>query len=281
MIANPTPRSAWIILILALTAVARPLEAQTARGLSIPAPASAEALVRQGDSEHTALRPLEALATFRRVLGSSPDNYDALWRAAREAVNLGMLAADGSDRKRWYEEAETYARQARAANPDDARGAEWLAIALGRRALDEGPRTKVRLAVEIHSVAMDALALDSLDAGAHHVLGEWHAQIRRLSGVERWMARKLLGGGVFEGANWEDAERELKRSIELDPTGLVHYLDLARVYLDLDRPEEARALLRQVLERPAVEPVDPLHKQEAQELLRAEFGVGGGNGSGG
>jgi tetratricopeptide (TPR) repeat protein len=225
-------------------------------------------LVYEADAAHAAFRPGDALEDLEEALRIMPDDYEALWRAAREAVNLGMLDPSGDEAGRWFESAEGYARRAREANPRGPEGGEWLAIALGRRALEVGPRSRVRLAVEIREVALETLALDSTNAGAHHVLGEWNAQIRRLSGIERWMARKFMGGGVFDQASWADAEEHLLEAIRYDPAGLVHYVDLAKVYLDAGREDDARQALRQVLERPAVEPVDPLHKQEAQELLR-------------
>jgi hypothetical protein len=57
--------------------------------------------------------------------------------------------------------------------------------------------------------------------------------------------------------------------VELDPHGLIHHLALAHVLLDRDRADEARTHLEAVLARPAREPTDALHKQEAQDLLRA------------
>ena len=227
-------------------------------------------LVYEADAAHTALRPGDALEDLEEALRIMPDDYEALWRAAREAVNLGMLEPSGEEAKRRYESAEGYARRAREANPRGPKGGEWLAIALGRRALEVGPRSRVRLAVEIREVALETLALDSTNAGAHHVLGEWNAQIRRLSGIERWMARKFMGGGVFDQASWDDAEEHLLKAIRYDPGGIVHYLALAKVYLDVGREEDAGQALGEVLERPALEPVDPLHKQEAQDLLRRE-----------
>lgn len=255
-----------ILLLWLLLAFPPRTGAQVAR--SLPAARTSEALLHAGDEAHTALRPARALEAYRRILDTDPLHFEALWRAAREAVNLGMLASDEGERKALFSAAEGYARRAREANPDDARGAEWLAISLGRLALAEGPRGRVRFAVEIREVAMEALALDSANAGAHHVLGEWHAEVRRLSGVERWLARKLLGAGVFEEASWEAAEMHLSRAVALEPAGLIHHLGLARTYLDTGRQELAREQLREVLERPAAEPVDPLHKQEAQSLLR-------------
>jgi tetratricopeptide (TPR) repeat protein len=269
-------RRITVLLGLALWSLPSLGSPQTPRGIPARQPA-AGGLLDQGDLAHTALRPGEALEDYLRILSSEPTRYDALWRAAREAVNLGMLATEGEERKSRYAEAEDFARRARAANASGVEGAEWLAIALGRQALDGGPRARVKLAVEVREAALAALALDSANAGAHHVLGVWHAEVRRLSGLERWLARRLLGGAIFEDASWEAAERHLLESVALDPGGLIHHLDLARLYLDMGRTEEARLQLKETLERPAIEPVDPLHKQEAQELLRT-LGRGGDSG---
>ncbi|MEJ2204729.1 MAG: hypothetical protein P8170_11515 [Gemmatimonadota bacterium] len=226
-----------------------------------------EILLRDADAAHRGFRPLDALARLDSLLMQYPDSYGALWRAAREAVNLGMLAKEEENRKAWEEAAVAYARRARATEPDGAEGLSWLAIALGRQALDEGPQAKVRLAVEIRETALAALRVDSLNAAAHHVMGEWNAEICRISGVERWLARNLLGGGVFSQASWGAALYHLQRSVELNPAGLIHHLDLARTYLDIGREQDARRVLLGVLDRPAIEPVDPLHKRSAALLL--------------
>lgn len=257
-------RSLTLSLLLLLATVPGPAGAQAPRAAPSPGPAS---LTRAGDEAHAMLKPGEALEAYARALAGEPGRYDLLWKAAREAVNLGMLAKDGDGRKGLYARAVEYARGARAADPAGVEGAAWLAIALGREALEHGPRTRVRYAVEIREVGLEALAMDSTNAAAHHVMGEWNAEIRRLSGVERWMARKLLGGGVMGEASWEAAVEHLQHAVALEPSGLIHHLALARAYLDTDRPEEARAELREVLERPAVEPTDPLQKQAAQRLL--------------
>jgi tetratricopeptide (TPR) repeat protein len=226
-----------------------------------------DAVLREADAAHGAFRPLDALVRLDSLLARHPDSYAALWRAAREAVNLEMLAEEEEERKAWAETAVSHARSARAVDPDGAEGASWLAIALGRQALGEGPQGRVRLAVEIREVALDALRVDSLSAAAHHVLGEWNAEIRRISGLERWLARNLLGGGVFSEASWEAALRHLERAVELNPAGLIHHLGLARAYLDVGRDDDARKVLRDLLDRPSIEPVDPLHKQSAVSLL--------------
>ena len=42
-----------------------------------------------------------------------------------------------------------------------------------------------------------------------HVMGMWNAEVMRLNGMSRFMAKNFLGGRVFESANWNDAQRYL------------------------------------------------------------------------
>ena len=239
--------------------------AQTAHGLGSPPVAAA---IREGDDLHARHRPREALDVFQRVLATDSTDYDALWRAAREAVSLGMLTGDEEARRAFYGEAEGFARRAVETREEALEGHHWLSVALGRRAGDEGPRTKIDLARRIREEALFVLEKDSLHAGAHHVLGEWNAEVMRLNGLTRFVARKLLGADTFDEASWEAAAAHLGRSVELEPRVLIHRLAFARVLLDRGRREEARQHLREVLERPALDPVDPVVKQAAQELLR-------------
>lgn len=259
---RPRGTRLWACLVLAV-ATALPSAPTT-----VAAQGPDDDAIARGDDLHRRLRPLEALESYQTVLRRDSAHVGALWRAAREAVNLGMLTGDAGARREWFEAAETYGRRAATADSTSTEAWTWFAIAMGRRALGEGPRAKVRLSTEIRDAALRALALDSTAAAAHHVLGEWHAEIRRLGGLTRFAARTLLGADTFDEASWDDAERHLRRAVELEPEGLIHRLALARLLIDRDRPGEARAELQQVLDRPAVEPTDARHKQEAQDLLR-------------
>lgn len=226
------------------------------------------ALMEQGELLHDQLLPLDALDRFEAVVARDSLHYEARWKAAREAVNAGMLAEDDEREKEWYVRAEGHARTALDAGGDGVEAHHWLSVALGRRALREGVRTRVRLAEEVRDHATAVLAADSLHPGAHHVLGQWHAEVRRLSGFERWVARKLLGGDSMDEASWDEARDHLRRAVELAPGTIIHRLELARVHLDLGEDDVARRHLEQILTLPAAEPTDPLHKQEAQDLLR-------------
>lgn len=247
--------------LLAVSSVVAQTPESGAPGDSLPV----ETLLASGDRAHGQLRASEALEFYETALARDSTRYEALWKAAREAVNVGMLSDDDPDDS--YRKAAEYARAALDSEPEGVDARHWLSVALGRLALEEGVRTRVRLAGRIRELARSVLANDSLHAGAHHVLGQWHAEVRRLSGFERWFARKLLGGEDFDEASWEEARRHLERAVDLAPGMLIHRIELARIYLDIDRDGLARAQLEEVLVRPSVEPTDPLHKRQAREML--------------
>lgn len=251
-----------------LLAAAHAALAAPGRGPVPPLPSPMADLIARGDALHEQFRPREALELFEEALARDPALYDALWRAARETVALGMLSASDDDARRWYGRGESFGRRAVEAGPGRTEGHLWLTIALGRRALQEGPRTRVRLAEEIRAGALQILELDPENAGGHHVLGQWNAEVMRMAGLTRWAARQLLGGRSFDQASWEAAVLHLTRATVRAPETLIHHFELARVHLDLGDQERGRISLREVMDRPALEPVDPMLKQQALDLLR-------------
>ena len=224
--------------------------------------------VTRADVFHADLRPADALESLRGALQRDSTRFDALWRGSRETVNLGMLADDDDDARAWYAAAVDFAQRAVRSQPDSASGYQWLSIALGRQALLEGPQTRVRLAGQVRDNARMALEIDSTAAGAHNVMGEWHAEIQRLGGLTRFAAERLLGADTFRLASWDEAVRHLTRAVELEPEAIIHRLALARVYLDLGQEAEAVTQLLRAVELPTLQPTDPLNRREAQELLR-------------
>jgi tetratricopeptide (TPR) repeat protein len=233
-----------------------------------PAGEAVPTVAARADSLLMADRAAAALDLLHAALADKGPDAELSPLAARVAVNLGMVAepADRDRARRHYEAAEAYAEQRIAVDSSDARAWEWLAVARGRRTLTEGLRTRAALANDIRAASVRALALDSLRPGAHHVLGMWHAEIRRLNTFER-LGAGALGGDDFGDATWDLAIHHLETATLLAPDGLVHGVELAKVYLDVDRIDDARAELRRVVTLRPRDPGDFLLLAEAGDLL--------------
>jgi Tfp pilus assembly protein PilF len=89
----------------------------------------------------------------------------------------------------------------------------------------------------------------------------------RLSAVERFFAKRFLGGGVFNQASWDRAVEYMEKSVTLAPTNIYHHLDLALVYLDRRRYTDARRHLEQIAALPVVDLMDPRYQADAVMLL--------------
>lgn len=219
-----------------------------------------------GDKEHGALNAAGALKHYQEAVRIDPNNAEALWRASRESVDLGEF--DDAARDSLYRLGEQYARRAVQADPKSSMAHFALAKALGRRALSLGPRDRVKYAGEVRKEALASLALDSANAGALHVMGMWHANIMRLNGFTRFMAKNILGGKTFDEANWKDATAMLERAVMLEPDRIVHRLDLAAVYRDRHEDAKAREQYQTALRLKQLEYNDRFYQQQADRELR-------------
>ncbi|MBU6365629.1 MAG: hypothetical protein KJT01_05410 [Gemmatimonadetes bacterium] len=246
--------------------------AALAAGLAL-APAEARAqgsaeLMAQGDRESAARRPAAALALYERAIAADTVAYAAHWKAAREAVDLGEFEEDAPRRTALYARAEALARRAVALRGGDAEGHFHLARALGRTAMALGPRDRVKYSADVRTQALAALAIAPRHPGALHVMGVWHAEVMRLNGLTRAVARAFLGGAVLATASWAEATRLMEAAVAVEPDRIVHRLDLARVYRDSGRREEAKAAYGEALRLGLHDANDDRYRRSAEEELR-------------
>ena len=141
---------------------------------------SSAADITAGDREYRAMRAESALEHYERALATEPDNFEALWKASRSALEL---------------------------DPGDAEGHFALARALGKSSQAVGVRDKVRYATTIRKNALECIRLNPGHSGCHHVMGVWNAEVMRLGGFERMIARNFLGGRALRSASWPAAQR--------------------------------------------------------------------------
>lgn len=230
---------------------------------------SAAEHVALGDKDRGARNPTAALKEYEAAIAIDSTNYDALRNAAYECVELGEFDTNAERRGALYRSAEQYARRAVAANPRDADGHFQLAQALGRSALTMGVRDRIKFASEIRNEALAALAIDAKHSGALHVMGVWNAEIMRVNGFSRTIARHFLGASIFDAANWNDAQRYLEGAVAADSTRIVHRLDLAAVYADRDQRAKAIEQYEWIARAPVTDYNDPNYKADAMRRLTA------------
>jgi len=101
-----------------------------------------------------------------------------------------------------------------------------------------------------------------------HVMGVWNAEVMRLNGLSRMIAKTFLGGKVFGEASWDNAVRDLEEAVALDPNRITHRLDLGEVYEDRDRKDKAIEEYEWIARAPVIEFNDAKYKEQAARRLR-------------
>jgi regulator of microtubule dynamics protein 3 len=250
------PRIALATLLMLFTAP--PLAAQSA-----PDHVALGVAAMQVHDLHT------ALAHYEAALALDSTAYEANWRAALALLDEGEQIPDSvksPERDSLYARAERLAHRAVAADSNRAEGHFALAAAVGRASLTMGKKERIRRARIIRDEALRTLAIDPRHDGAYHILGRWNAEIMRLSGLSRFFAKNLLGAGIFNEASWEEAVSDMERAVALDPGRLYHRLELAEIYVDRKRYDDARSELAQLEALPDREIMDSVYRRQAEAL---------------
>jgi len=236
----------------------------------LPAQETVAAHLARGDSLRLALQSAAALAQFQDALKIDSASYEANWKAAREIADVAkQLLGDSlsSRRDSLYSVGRTWAEHAVRLDSAGANGHFALALVLGRLSLTKSSKERVKYAKIIYDEALRATQLDTAHDGAEHILGQWNAEVKRLSGLTRFFAKALFGGGFMDKASWEDAVKYLTRAAAHNPAYIYHHLALAAVYVDLDSLPQATKELETVATLPVGDPMDPTYKSWAAEAL--------------
>jgi tetratricopeptide (TPR) repeat protein len=212
-----------------------------------------------------------ALAHYEAALAADSTDYEANWRAAMALLDRGQQIPDNGkspERDSLYARAERLARRAVRADSTGADGHFAVAAAVGLASLTKGKKERIRRAEVVRDEALKTLELNPRHDGAYHILGRWNAEIMRLSGFSRFFARSFLGAGIFKQASWEEATADLQRAVALDPGRLYHRLELAEIYADRKRWDDAREELARLEALPDREVLDSVYRVRAGALAR-------------
>jgi len=224
--------------------------------------------VAVGDRLFAARDARGALREYELAIAASPLNYDALCKASRSAIDLGEFEPVATERTALFARGRSHAQAAVAAVPRDAEGHFALARATGRAALAVGARQRIDYGRIVRTEALAALSIAPNHAGALHVMGMWNAEVMRLPGVLRFIARTFLGGAVFSEASWDLAQRYLEQAVAAEPNRIVHRLDLGMILRDRGSIDGARAQFEWIARAAVADINDPHYKLQASTEWR-------------
>ncbi len=198
----------------------------------------AEQLIEKGDAAVAALHASEALSLFDQAAKADPDNAEILLRISQQYSNLMAQANSRAEALDYGQRSLETAKQAEALAPNNPKAHLALAVAYGRLTDYEDNRTKVEYSRYVKTEADKTLELDPKEDFAYHVLGRWNYAVATLNPVLKLIAKYVYGG--MPDASLEEAVRDYKKAIELAPQRVIHHHELARTYVVMGQPYEAR-----------------------------------------
>jgi tetratricopeptide (TPR) repeat protein len=223
------------------------------------------AAIARGDEAYARGDLPAAAAAYEQASQDSTGRMSALCRLVRAQSEMAEDSS-GESRQRLLSSAVAHARDAVALAPDSALGHVWLAAALGRQALHEGPKSRLAMAREVKSEVDRAIAIDPNVGRAYHIRGLWNRNIASLNFFERSGA--AMFGGVPPGASMDNAVADLERAVALEPDYVNHRLELGRTYHMLHRDADARRELEKcVALAPTSSARDARYQDDARQLL--------------
>lgn len=197
----------------------------------------------------------KAVALYQQRLTNHPTDFQALWRLARCYWWMGDHAEEGK-RIALFDQGKALAEKAQQAAPDKSEGYYWAGVCLGRAAEERGVMNSLFAVDGIAKSMEKAIAIDPKDGTAQHVLGVLY--------------RKAPGWPLSRG----DMKKSLafaQQAVANRPDVVLHYIGLAETLAAMGKKAEAKDALKQALELPGPEDLQPETKRDqakARELLK-------------
>jgi tetratricopeptide (TPR) repeat protein len=157
------------------------------------------------------------------------------------------------DREKLYHKAEYLARKAIEIESTNALSHFYLALALGRLSDKASNKVKISYAREIRISCERAIMLNPNLAGPYHILGRWHQEVSGFNVLEKAFIATFYGKSL-ENGTYEEAFKNFKIALRLDPQNPIHHYEIAHTYFHRNEPndkEKARTWLRKALTIPA------------------------------
>ena len=164
------------------------------------------------------------------------------------AVLRTMSLQDDRAFRAALDDIERAAKAAADGSPLDASAQYDLAIVFGARSDREGGRRKIAAAIQLQSQAQRVIGLVPDHPGAHYLLARLYAAVRRLDGLTRFLASRMLGGNALVNPPWSQILSLFEVAERGEPCEAEYHYELARLYRDQRAYTRANAELQHVLD---------------------------------
>ncbi len=227
--------------------------------------ASVAELLEKGATFDRKFQAEQALPLYLAAYNQDPHNPRTLICIARQYRYLMTDATSTEEKLRLGRLALNYSEQAATCGPNNADAQLAVAITLGKMLPILPTKEQVAASPRIKESADKALELDPHDDTAWHILGRWNRVLADVNTVKRMLAT-IVYGKLPKGSN-EEAERDMKKAISLNPNRLMHYIELGRIYAQMGRTDDACFYISKGLAMPDTEKDDPETKKRGIETL--------------
>ena len=227
---------------------------------------NAAALIEKGGRFDEQLKEKEALECYLPANRLEPDNVDLLVRIARQYRHLMSDTTSKMEKLRLGNISLQYAQRAAALAPNDSEAQLSPAISYGKMLPYMTSKDQVAASPLIKAAVDRTLQLDPRNDTAWHILGRWNRVLANVNVVKRLLAKAVYGD--LPVTTNQEAEKCLQKAIAINPTRLIHYIELGRIYAEMGRKEEARANILKGLSMPNKEKDDPEMKEIGRETLK-------------
>ena len=186
------------------------------------------ALLREAQQLEESFKENESFGKYSEILKLQPVNLTALCKCSELCSRIGNRQNEKAKKTDYFRAAKTYANAAVRVNPNNSEANFVMAFALGRQTLISSGRERIAAVKDIRYYADLSIREDPNNFKSYHVLGKWNYEVSNLSLTERSMAKWIFGG--LPKASLQDAITDFERSLALNPSFLLNYLELARAY---------------------------------------------------
>ena len=210
----------------------------------------------------------EALEKFEQLIKEEPNHQEALCKATILSTRIGGRFNDDTRKGQYFEKALLLSSRALGVDSTKAEANYARALALGSMSQVSGFKDRLAYLATSKRYIDRTLAINDKHAGAWHLQGRWSFKVANLTLPEKAASKFLMQSGALPIASNQDALSAIAKAIELEPSNLLYYFDLARVQMDVDLKSECIETLQKALDQKLVTTEDLELSRRCKVLLQ-------------